>query len=211
MTQQDVFNELNTLYGVATIDGDPYGAQCVPLVDHVAKWYGHPLPNVSYAKQLWTVAVDPWYQKIANGPVNFPEAGDLVIFGGTISAGNTGHCSVAKSGNNISFISLDQNWVNFNAAHGSPAAWVTHNYNSVLGWYRPQLSVAPVPSGGTLTVQSVMNVRTTPQILTNNIYETLQPGTVVNYTGTVIGDSVGGNNVWYHSAQGHFYWSGNVK
>ena len=75
-------------------------------------------------------------------------------------------------------------------------------------------TTAPVaaPKGGTATVTGTCNVRNAPRVnATLSGSKQLNKGDTFQYSAKVFGDSVNGNNVWYHSSKGNYVWSGNVK
>lgn len=95
-----------------------------------------------YAYQIFTIANDLTYQYfdiIRNAPDNYPEPGDLVVWG--MGVGVAGHVAIAVSANTNSFQSFDQNWdtANYHDGQGNPICrLVNHNYNYVIGWLRPK-------------------------------------------------------------------------
>ena len=81
----------------------------------------------------WTNAVDfpsrvnpNDFNYIKNTPEGVPEAGDLIIWGGTI-----GHIAIFVKGDVNWFTSFDQNWPT-----GSVCHLVDHSYSNVKGWLR---------------------------------------------------------------------------
>lgn len=74
----------------------------------------------------------------------------------------------------------------------------------------PAVQSAP-SGGGTARVLRTCNVRTAPRVNAPlGGSKQLNPGDTFQYSAKVYGDSVSGNNVWYHSTIGNFVWSGNV-
>lgn len=74
----------------------------------------------------------------------------------------------------------------------------------------PAVQSAP-SGGGTARVLRTCNVRTAPRVNAPlGGSKQLNPGDTFQYSAKVYGDSVSGNNVWYHSTRGNFVWSGNV-
>lgn len=121
-----------------------YGAQCMDLVLFWSEYLGLPLLSAPSALRTWDLNPDlSAYQKIANGPTNLPAPGDILVFGSGM--GPYGHIVIVLSADLNGFVSLDQNWYNSNETVGSPAAQVSHNYNAVLGWFRPVLAPTPEP------------------------------------------------------------------
>ena len=119
-----------------------YGAQCKDYANAYSSFHGHPL-KASNANATWTIAQDPFWQKLANTPTFLPQVGDIVVWGAW--TGNTyGHIGVVLDANLNTFRSVDQNWFNANSTTGSPAAIVSHNYTNprVVGFLRPTYSAA---------------------------------------------------------------------
>ncbi len=145
MTQPEAIAWINQSVGKRYDTDGYYGAQCKDLANAYANWFGHPL-KASNAGPTWTLAQDPFWQKLANTATFVPQGGDIAIWGG-----NPGHISLVLNGATTSkFTSVDQNWFNANSTVGSPAAVVTHNYTDVVGFLRPQYTTnsAPAPIGG---------------------------------------------------------------
>lgn len=119
-----------------------YGAQCKDYANAYSNFHGHPL-QPSNAYPTWTLAQDPFWQKLANTPTFLPQVGDIVVWGAW--TGNPyGHIGVVLDANLNTFRSVDQNWFNANSTTGSPAAIVSHNYTNprVVGFLRPTYSAA---------------------------------------------------------------------
>ena len=135
----DILGYLNSKVGLSTIDGDAYGAQCVALVVDYSRWLGRPIP-LQNAIDLVKFR-SPDYKWIPYGSGFVVQLGDILVFGG--SQLPFGHTSIGKEGTAAEAVSLDQNWINFNAEHGSSATWVTHTYTGeypLLGVLRPNIS-----------------------------------------------------------------------
>jgi hypothetical protein len=109
----------------------------------LAQKYNRDVVGATYPEQRLTGnAVDIWtgengggfpaalYTKIANTPTNFPNEGDIVIWGTKI--GQYGHIAVCQSADVNKFTSFDQNWPERSCSHSQP-----HDYTGVLGWLRP--------------------------------------------------------------------------
>ena len=127
-----------------------YGCQCVDLVDSWANYIGRPLPAVpGGAKDLVQKIAD--YQWINNTPTNFPDPGDIIVWGTTI--GPWGHTAVCLRADVNYLNSIDQNWVN-TSDNGSPAAYVRHDYRGVLGWQHPLIPIiTPIQEDAPMTPQ----------------------------------------------------------
>lgn len=111
--------------------------QCMDLAYLWVFCLGYPKATIQklYAYQVFTQPSDltkEYFELIASTPTNYPEAGDLVVWG--TGVGIAGHIAVATGkGDAKTFESLDQNW-----AGVQRAVKVNHNYNNVLGWLRPK-------------------------------------------------------------------------
>lgn len=137
MTVQEFLDNWNG----KSIDFDgAFGAQCMDL----ALQYNQDIVKaprlIGDAVDVWTTYPQDFYDKVPNTPDNFPQLGDIVIWGTAI--GQFGHIAVCQKGDSVSFTSLDQNWNGV-----SHCEYVTHNYNAVLGWIRPK---AQTPTQETL-------------------------------------------------------------
>lgn len=128
----------------ADFDG-AYGFQCMDL----AEFYNR---DVVGAPRIGGNAIDAWnryspqhYNKIpniANEPTNYPQKGDLVVWGQYPGlTGPFGHIGICKSANNYAFVSFDQNWPVNSLPH-----FQNHNFNGVIGWLRPKVVEQPVTS-----------------------------------------------------------------
>ena len=109
--------------------------QCVQLVEFYARdVIGRTLPLLPTAKDYYR-NIDG-YTLIPNSsdPNNVPQRGDIVIWNGARSgSGGAGHIAIALSAvpGSSTFTSFDSNW------GGATAHEVTHNYNNIMGWLRP--------------------------------------------------------------------------
>jgi hypothetical protein len=131
----------------ANPDADPYGAQCVELVNEWCKEIG--IEEFSGNAIDFVNDPHPHCDWIPNSPVNFPDPGDIVVWGNLIDPyGHTAVCIGPADAN--SFQSLDQNWYNSNLTMGSPAEKVTHGYRGVLGWYHPRIISGGIPVAKTV-------------------------------------------------------------
>jgi len=110
-----------------------FKGECVQLMRrYVADVLALPqIPGVTSAFELWDKAQAEHWERIPNHVDNWPEAGDVVIWGTRV--GQYGHVAVALAGADVhAFMSFDQNW----PLH-SPAHVQAHDYHGVLGWLRP--------------------------------------------------------------------------
>lgn len=114
-----------------------YGYQCMDLYhQYNYEVVGGADIAAGYAKDVWLKDLYPKdkYTKIANTPTGVPIKGDIIIWSGYVNGG-PGHIAVFYSGDTMSFTSFDQNW------NGAYCHFQPHNYNYVLGWLRPNVSV----------------------------------------------------------------------
>lgn len=142
MTAQEFFNK----YDSKALNPDgAYGNQCVDVADQYAtEVVGSPLPPVNGAKDFWNKNLIG-YTKIPNTPDNIPQLGDIIIFGN----GQFGHVSIFKEGDVNRFTSFDQNFptqgyydTQGNFIGTGVCHFQEHNYDDVLGWFRPQLGIS---------------------------------------------------------------------
>ena len=149
MTSQEFFDKYNGKY----IDYDGYyGYQCVDLYrQFVKEVYGcQQSPPISGAAKVWDTYNKDFFTRISNGPVNYPNRGDIVIWN-TKAGGGYGHIAIAMDAASMSFNSFDQNWPTGSRCHKQP-----HNYTNVLGWLTPKkkedniVSTGPTPTTETI-------------------------------------------------------------
>lgn len=108
------------------------GGQCVDLVELWTSALGaERIPG--NAVDLYANAAASQWQKVSNGPSNYPAAGDIVIWGKSAAVGISayGHCSICLVADAWWLLTLDQNW-----PPGAPVAVVLHPYTGVKGWLR---------------------------------------------------------------------------
>lgn len=137
MTAQEFFAK----YNWKPINYDnALGFQCMDLyhqyVKEVLPGYAHP----SAKGAAWLIGALPadQYQWIANGPLDIPQTGDILLWG-TGAGGGYGHVAIYSSGNLFNFTSFDQNWPT-----GSYCHYQGHNYfGDLRGWYRPIAKLTP--------------------------------------------------------------------
>jgi hypothetical protein len=80
------------------------------------------------AKDLLSNAPSPAYNVIKNTPANFPEPGNVVIWGPSWGGGH-GHCAIAIAANSRRMAAFEQN-----DPVGQGCLVATHDYAGVLGW-----------------------------------------------------------------------------
>lgn len=152
-----------------------YGGECVALVAQYLVENGKPIAYAN-AKDWWGhPAISGSYDFITNNPNDYnqvPNRGDVVVWnGGLAGSGGYGHIAifdrVSAPGQ---FVSFDQNW------GGRQAHFVTHNWNNVIGWFRPK---ATQPQGG----NEVANAEQVKNLYRGILLREGDPGGVANYTG----------------------------
>lgn len=119
-----------------------YGAQCVDLAQYWAQYLGtHTFRG--NAIDIINQGNDDSYVTVMNGPTNFPEPGDIVVWAANdsqVGTGPYGHVDICVRADANTLTTFDQNWVVV------PAHVVTHrNYQGVVGWLHPRV-LDPVPS-----------------------------------------------------------------
>jgi hypothetical protein len=101
--------------------------QCVGLIEVYL--------DCSKKPHIWGNACDllanapvPPYKVTQNTPVNYPSAGDVLVWGSSWGGG-AGHTAVVLAANVSQVVVFEQN----NPDH-SPPVVATHDYSGVLGW-----------------------------------------------------------------------------
>lgn len=130
------FDDFITKWNNKGCDWDGYyGYQCMDLY-HQYNFEcvgGRDIPAPA-AKYVWNKYDTDAYDRISNSPTNFPQKGDIVIWGDGV--GQYGHIAVCISADSMTLQSFDQNWPLGSVCHKQP-----HNYRGVLGWLRPKKKV----------------------------------------------------------------------
>lgn len=126
------------------------GAQCVNVANewahklHLPGFEGNAVDFLDQERAGWRL--------VMNEPANIPVRGSLVMFEGQETAGPAGHVDVFLWGDALSFEGFDQNW-----PEGAPCLRVKHDYNSVVAWFEPEVSLRP--RGGRLARHESWTVR----------------------------------------------------
>jgi len=208
-------NEFMGKWNGRGIDYDgAYGYQCMDLyLQYQKEVLGVQPKGAAYAGLLWDNYDSNVFTKIPNTLTFVPQAGDVCIW-----TGGYGHVAIATGSGNIwAFHSFDQNY-----PLGSLPHVQGHNYfGGFRGVLRPKVGTittpppAPAPAPQTFTVRvdkASAAVRREPN--TNSPLsgsQILYRGATFISVGTVVGQNVGGNNIWYRSAKGNYVWSGGLR
>ncbi|MBP3464123.1 MAG: CHAP domain-containing protein [Clostridia bacterium] len=209
------YQEFTSYYNGKSLDYDGVaGVQCVDLVKFYlnkvfglnpgawgnAKDYYENFNNISALKNNFT--------RIANTPSFVPQKGDIVVWGAGL--GNTyGHIAIATGeGNTSQFYSYDMNW------GGKACKKVLHNYKGFLGVLRPK-DQSKITGSSLFWVRvdkAKACVRNQPNSKTGTLVGSryLYKGNTFQASGTVVGENVSGNNIWYKSWKGNYVWSGGL-
>src|SRR3990167_9367950 len=150
------FDQFIQKYSGKYIDYDGYyGYQCMDLYrQFVKEVYGcQQSPPVSGAAKVWDTYNKDFFTSISNGPVNYPNRGDIIIWN-TKAGGGYGHIAIAMDSTSMTFNSFDQNWPVGSRCHKQP-----HNYTNVLGWLTPKKKEDNIETTGQAPV-----IQTTPQV-----------------------------------------------
>lgn len=206
------YNEFINTYNGKSFDYDGVaGVQCVDL----AKMYLDKVFGIKagawgnakdYYENFYNLPLKNSFTRIANTPSFVPQKGDIVVWGAGL--GNKyGHIAIATGeGNTNIFYSYDLNW-------GSKIVRrVQHNYKGFLGVLRPNDQSKINNSFWVRVDKAKACVRNQPNskagALAGSRY--LYQGNTFEAVGTVIGENVSGNNVWYKSWKGNYVWSGGL-
>ena len=190
-----------------------YSYQCVDLIlEYLKEDYG-------LASGVWGNAIDYWrsptpalltrFQRVSGTDAL---AGDIVVLNG-LPGNPYGHIGIAYAEDSSTITILEQNGATGGGSGtGGDAIRLRAISKSRVAGLLRQIGASPAPSGsGTAKVTHEAYVRvapTTSAALGGS--KVLEPGDTFAYTSKVAGQSVGGNNIWYHSSLGHYVWSGNA-
>lgn len=110
------------------------GGECVDLVELWLLALNHPTVPGN-ATDLWGNAPTSAYELVANGPANFPQPGDVIVWHRmpAVGIGSPGHTAICVAGDAMTLLTLDQNWPS-----GAYTALVVHTYQGVTGWLHPR-------------------------------------------------------------------------
>lgn len=125
---------------IAKYDGKPidfdhqFGNQCVDLVAQYCVEVLGVQPYYANAADWWNYNDDKFAAKIPIGSGETPQKGDIVIWGhNTPGSGGAGHIDIWLDGTRNNFTGFDQNWPSGSYCHHQG-----HDYNYIIGWYRPK-------------------------------------------------------------------------
>ena len=148
------FNEFVTKHNGKYEDYDgKFGFQCVDLIRfyirEVLGWEPYlVLPGGETAKSIFlnfpavgnNTVGNNYFNKVLNGPFNYPEKGDLVFWGyplglywNGIVPKWAGHTAINSVANPKTLVTFDQNFDKPNFCR-----YVNHNYKGCLGWLHPK-------------------------------------------------------------------------
>jgi len=196
-----------------SVDGalgpDPYGAQCVCVVNEWCKEIG----VEAFAGNAADFEFDshPDCEWIGNTSANYPLPGDIVVWARSPSL-PYGHVAIAEAGATINgFSAFTQNWPYGSACHSQ-----AYTYAGVAGWLHPNVLTPPAPAewesqvkwgrfGGTISAQPSANVRNAPGTQGTEVLYVLGHGSSVGFDGYVhwgpgIPDAITGqpDDRWFH-------------
>lgn len=126
-----------------------------------------------------------------------PTSKSAIAGSGTLHKGDTFQYQAVVQGESVSGVST----------------WVKSTKGNFVWAGGTNVATTPAVAslGGTAKVLRVCNVRTAPRVNAPlGGSKQLNPGETFQYSAKVYGDSVNGNNLWYHSTKGNYVWSGNV-
>jgi hypothetical protein len=174
MKPKDFFSK----YNGKGIDFDGfYGFQCMDLYQQFNKEVVGGIVVHGNAIDMWTAYPKASYIQIKNEPTNFPQEGDVVIWGQGV--GQYGHIAVCSTANANAFVSFDQNW-----PVGSKCHFQNHSFKYVLGWLRPNkfqpVAQPPIPVQPQVETPPVV---VEPPVVAPEPPEPVQPPEVLIHTG----------------------------
>lgn len=119
-----------------------YSGECVALIAHYCLDNNKPIAYANAKDWFNHPSLVGAFDFITNNPTDYnqvPLRGDVIIWDGNLAgSGGYGHIAIydAKVSSGV-FRSLDNNW------GGRYVHFVTHNYNNVIGWFRPKTVAQP--------------------------------------------------------------------
>lgn len=214
MSKFDEFVADVTAKGGVDVDG-AYGKQCMDLYNYYSSYmFGAGNVGANYAKNvLNNQNVYNYYDRIDNYLEFIPQKGDVAVWTG----GQYGHVAICLGPADIKgFKTLDQNWLPQQLSE----VWHDYTYMAPLVFLRPkdQSKFEDYHESKTFNVRidkDAANVRTEPNTTSGFVKQPsgecyLVRGDVFESVGTVEGENVSGNNIWYKSKKGNYVWSGGL-
>lgn len=135
---ENKFSQFLSIYNNRYVDFDGYyGAQCFDLVQYWSKYIGGHRFGGGFAKEIYSQP-GSFYTQIPNTPEAIPKAGDIIVWAGSYNGGY-GHTGIATGKGDINKFECFQQ----NDPTGSISHLKIYNYNHVIGWLRPKLSIEP--------------------------------------------------------------------
>ena len=186
-----------------------YGKQCMDLYNQYCVDVGE-LENgktgASCAKEILNNSyVMSNVDRIDNYLEFTPQKGDIAVFTG----GKYGHVAICLGENDgiKTFRSLDQNWVNQQLT----LEWHNYTYMSPIVFLRFKNRKNIENTFWCRVDKKEAAVRSEPHTSANlNGSKILNKGDTFECTGTVTGENVNNNNIWYKSKKGNYVWSGGI-
>lgn len=139
MSIDEFFSKYNNQY--VEVSGSTAKWQCVDLANaYIRDVLGQPIIQYTNAEDFPN-KIKSYGTWVKNTPTGIPPKGAIVVW--DYSTNEWGHIAIATGkGTTSTFESFDQNYPT-----GSKCHFVTHNYNSVIGWLIPTIkeSTMPIP------------------------------------------------------------------
>ena len=204
------FNEfINKVKSMGGIDKDgAYGKQCMDLWNYYAVnvlGLQDGKTGASCAKEILNNSYVMQNVERINNYLEFvPQKGDIAVG----DVGGYGHvCICLGEGNTTYFKSLDQNW------KPQQLTEEKHNYLDMgnLVFLRPKNQTNIQEKFWVRVDKKEAAVRSEPNQNSPQVgSKVLYKGNTFEAIGTVEGENVGGNNIWYKSWKGNYVWSGGL-
>ena len=204
------FNEfINKVKSMGGIDKDgAYGKQCMDLWNYYAVnvlGLQDGKTGASCAKEILNNGYVMQNVERINNYLEFvPQKGDVAVWTG----GRYGHVAICLGVGDVNtFKSLDQNW------QSQKLTEETHNYTYLapLVFLRPKNQTNIQEKFWVRVDKEKAAVRSEPNKNAKQVgSKVLYKGNTFEAIGTVEGENVGGNNIWYKSWKGNYVWSGGL-
>ena len=187
-----------------------YKGQCVSLIQQLLyQVLGIPFKARGNAKD-WANNADvlSHFNKLSSG--TSLQAGDILVYGSNYGGGY-GH---------IGFIGSDGKFYDQNGTKSLAVAYRNTPFNGYICVLRSKktMDIGNNTNNSTFNVRvdkAEANVRKEPNTKSATVPQPggaprLVKGDIFKAVGTVNGENVGGNNIWYKSAKGNYVWSGGL-